>query len=350
MNAAVLWTVLLALSLPFVTRWQAASEFGWQAFYETPLAVFTIGGLLVVAVVIARVDLWLGVFVAYLAAWSPWAGQPLAFSVALWVTIGAGLVVVVSQCEARWQPWVRVGLVSLGALQAVYALPQAFGYDPLWFGMRHAPTSAIHGTLGNPLHLGVLLAVIGSMAPWWLWGLFALGIILSHSWLAGLAFTIGLSWRGWWLVRQGSKVQAGAVLGSVIGVGLGLWIFRGINEWASITERWRAWRWALSQGVTLFGQGFGSWWIVTGPSHVRLEPSNPYYQAHNDYLQLLVEGGVTALLLLGLWLRAHRRMFFGRYGGSLVALALAAGGSFPFHFPALAGPLLVVVGLGLADS
>ena len=73
-----------------------------------------------------------------------------------------------------------------------------------------------------------------------------------------------------------------------------------------------------------------------------------YYHAHNEYLQLAYEGGAVALALLAAWLWTHRRAFRGAHGPSLVALGLVAVAWFPFHVAAMAGPLLVLLGLATA--
>lgn len=119
----------------------------------------------------------------------------------------------------------------------------------------------------------------------------------------------------------------------------------------------------MFRGAPLTGKGPGFFyahfeeyrralWLDAPPAHL---PGRPAHQAHNDYLQLLAEGGLLAAfpfgLLLLLWMYRHgaallRReraplpyprgpLLMGAIGGFWV-IALNGVGNFPFHIAPLA--------------
>jgi O-antigen ligase len=73
----------------------------------------------------------------------------------------------------------------------------------------------------------------------------------------------------------------------------------GQSESAKRTEIWQA-SWKLFKAHPVAGIGFGSYWVAITQYYDVPGQKRPY-QAHNDYLDLLVSGGVIGAAL-GLWL------------------------------------------------
>ncbi|MBF0218431.1 MAG: O-antigen ligase family protein [Gammaproteobacteria bacterium] len=81
------------------------------------------------------------------------------------------------------------------------------------------------------------------------------------------------------------------------------WAFERISSlqdpFAAGTTRLNIWRDALAhwREAPFIGNGFGTFWLLF-PGLRNPETTRFFYYAHNDYLQLLLEGGIIALLLL----------------------------------------------------
>jgi tetratricopeptide (TPR) repeat protein len=138
------------------------------------------------------------------------------------------------------------------------------------------------------------------------------------------------------------------------------------TDWIIATSQWR------SSILTGSGPGgYSSGWIdgrfalASSPQAAGVPPyMPPAAWAHNEYLQLLAETGLLGLAVCLLileagrraWLRAWRRQEAGGQrrvlliSGGLLAVAVHALVSFPFHLPATSLALAVLLGALLAGS
>src|SRR5574341_732638 len=96
-----LGVVLLAWLLPALTWWQIAPATSFvDALLETPLFLFTAGGLGLVGVLLATWDRWLGIFVCLAAVAAVHQQTYLALATAHWIALGAVGVEAVRQTPA----------------------------------------------------------------------------------------------------------------------------------------------------------------------------------------------------------------------------------------------------------
>ncbi len=206
--------------------------------------------------------------------------------------------------------------------------------------------------------------------PWALWAVLGLAVML-----AGVAFSLSrggllallggvfvcLALRRAW--SPGSSGARYVFLALVLGLMLGVWFGLGSVETRLATlwqgnsfnaSRLSLWSrvWPLAGEYPLWGTGYGTFLYVepltrTSPTQVGLV----YDHAHNDYLEVLLEGGVIGLVLalaaLGLvfWLgyRAWNRHQGSRAAGlalgglfGLTTVAVHSAGDFGLHVPAIA--------------
>lgn len=342
-----LGVVALAWLLPAMSWWQLAPSRNFlDALLETPLFLYTAGGLALVGAWLTTRDRWLGVFVLYAAASAVAAQTYLALAIAHWIALGAIGLEAVRGLPAVWRARGAVALLALGVAQSVYGALQFAHYDPLWWGWDIPPYYAVHGTVGNPKFYGALLAMLTPLAPWWLLPVFAFGIVISQSFLAALAATLGV------LVRPGLawRWRALGVLGGAVTVASVLALrgpstdttYARLNIWALAFREW------LASDVTWFGFGQGAWYERVPSLQVmhRIGLPEIFLQAHNEVLQLLFERGVLAVAILVAWVVAHRaQLVRSPYRGAALALAIESLGLFPFRVASVAVTCVVILAL-----
>jgi tetratricopeptide (TPR) repeat protein len=236
---------------------------------------------------------------------------------------------------------------------------------------------ALHGGMGNPNALGLLLAVtlvpstvaalaaarIRSRACWW-W-LAALGLqgaawILAESRAAWLALPVGLSIA--WLSTRcrvgralsiGRALCVGLALASIAGAYWGGPIASGGANGAIGALAGRFWIWKHSLGVALrslpWGSGGGrfsdEFLVEQGRALQALdlvEASRKFVHAesaHSEWLQALAASGPVGLLLLAAFVAVGIDRLSPRFAagaGALAALAVGASADVPLHAPAVA--------------
>lgn len=336
------WPTAWIIGAAFLAPWM-----GWVllstpqpnvAVLQTPQWVFAVGGLLALSAWIAQTDPWLGLFTGWLTVRGVTLPHPLSFEVMYTVAFGAAMLTWLRQTPFAWLPRIRQGLVLLGAAQAVYVIVQSWGWDPIWAGWTRT-WGPIVGTLGNGNYAGWYLGMLWPLAPWWLWPLYILGIAATKSYTGMMMGMVGLSVRYLWMASP----WAWALMLSLF-VG---WVL----VWFPISLRIRALVWTIGlQDLPWWG-----WLIGLGPGAwiARLAYPMPgvveiFLQAHHEYLQLLYEGGLVALVLLAGWLWTHRGVWtVSPWNGPVVAILLGACTMFPFHLAALGLTALVIVGVAL---
>ena len=221
-------------------------------------------------------------------------------------------------------------------------------------------SASIHGiALGAAFVLVLLAALVsGSRAGLGL----TLGALLASAmmaWLGLRARKSGSAQNRWWrwiAARPGTVLSAGAVL--IAAAILALFQYGNMPGLsAALTEdplndlRWETWPILreIMASQWLLGAGFGSFdalYLVYEPAELQ----GPAYfnQAHNDWAQLVIEGGVPAIVLLcalGWWLAGRVRSFLSSDPAALsicifwsflaFALAMASLFDYPLRTPLL---------------
>lgn len=228
--------------------------------------------------------------------------------------------------------------------QLLLALLQALGQDPLFEARTAGPV--VVGFLGQHTLLGAWMAALAwfwfGKKEWWLFGLCSL---LAFS--TGSLFTIAgwgsaplalLFWRRhrarWPALALGFTLLAAAFLYSVA---------QGPDGVFSAQGRYSVWRLTLSAALLepWFGYGLDSYHREFHAYHQGLRQM-PWWQAHNEYLELFFGGGLVGLVLgvsLVVALLRRRNDRLGReepWFLALVVLLTNSIGSFPLHIAPMA--------------
>jgi O-antigen ligase len=279
-----------------------------------------------------------------------------------WTWPSAGQVFGPFICRNHFPYYINVCL-GLGAGVLLYArardhararTPSVSASDPWWERARQTWSNAISELLADPWGLWVVLALAVMLT----------GVVFSLS-RGGLLSLLGglfvcLAIQRVWLPRSSSTRYVVLVL--VLGLMLGAWFgLRSVE--ARLASLWqgstiqdaRLSLWSrlgpLVRDYPLWGTGLGTLLYVepltrTSPTQVGLL----YDHAHNDYLEVLVEGGVIGLLLAvaalawvyRLGYRALRRGQGSRSAGlalgglsGITTVAIHSIGDFGLHVPAI---------------
>lgn len=324
------------LALPVWPILSVLAGWGGVSVSVPPLLLFYTLPLFVACVWIFTVDRFAGALGAYcLLRALPF--PPLAFETTVALLAGLALYALARRIPALEGPILAQGIAAAGAWVAGYMLGEwAMRAAGLW--------TPAGGPIGNTNFVGAFLAVSAAVAPAVLLPLWVLGVAASQSVLAGAALATAL------LVRFRRTMWAWSVLLLVPGV----FLARGF-DFSSWAYRWHAWQWGLgawwsSVPSALFGQRPGAW-VRSGVLVGTSTHQEWFAQAHNEYLQLGLEGGLVALALVAGWAWTHRRAVWrDPWGPALVAIAIEAGGMFPFQVPAVALLCLLTMGLATREA
>lgn len=328
----------------------------------------------------------------------------LTVAVALWLLALAAalfLAAVIGRSRALRRV-VGGGIVAAGLFQTVYGGGRFMGgTNRIWGTEIAGDPSRFRGTFVNPDHfafyIGLVLPVVFAWAVWclrkareelsvekrflllappfFLWLVLFLGLALSGSRAGVVAAMLTVLAQGILAAgeaRHWRYLPSGLVL-AVVGVGVvaivslqqGLgrllrtssyemrWNLR-FEVYDASLRLWREFPW-VGTGLGTFREAFplrhpagltGTWW-----------------HAHNDYLELLVTGGVVAalLVLLGVWLGVRRLatvLMDGRRSedraaalaalGALTGAAIHSAVDFGLTIPANALTLVLLCGAGMA--
>lgn len=326
----------LALLLPLTTPIALSRLPHTVAVTETPLRILLLAGPFLLGLLLMGTDSWLGAFVASTALGALWGPPLLAVEVAWAVSLGALALVAARAMPGTWDRRVAWAFAALGVFEVGYAVQQWLGYDILWRGQTQGTGLVVHGTVGNPDTLAVLLVLCAVVAPWPTLPVLAGGVLLSNCQTAmvALALVIVARWPSRGLVA----------LTAFAGLVWALWFPPALS---TLEDRVLVWRLALSEPTgpsLLVGHGSGSWWaemprrqVAAGWSALGL-----YTRAHSEYVQLAYEGGLVALGCLGAWLWSWRRSLLRP---AFVAVGVVSLTLFPFHLAVTALPATVLLGL-----
>jgi hypothetical protein len=268
-------------------------------------------------------------------------------------------------------------LAGLGVFELLYVSQQLFlGYDILWGPLMGGqlvmpcgsaeyqaallknpqltcgPIQAL-GTIGTVDAASAYIAILAPLMPWWTLPAVLLVVWKSHAVSATLALAAGLGVKyrhNKWVVIPLLSIVAWMAYASAFA--------KSINPLAAhLTGRGAIWGFAASDWVRtdpLVGYGLGGWAnrIPALQIQHQFAPTKELWrEAHNEYLQWIVEAGVIGLILLAMWLWTHRAMFAHPvWGGSLAALGVNALTFFPMHVVQISLVGLILVGLATAQT
>jgi hypothetical protein len=241
------------------------------------------------------------------------------------------------------------GITTIAALiQTQLMVWQHYRYEPLWIWFDKQEWIRVHGTLGNSMYAGAFVAIAGSMAPVWALPFIFLGVLLSKSATAGLAFSLALCirWRKHWRYIVPIAISSLMVVMVERTWVTWTWVHRAAI-WVAAFWEWVAWPGALWKWTwnILMGAGPGGW-IRAWPRVGQEQHYEIFAQAHSEYVQLIFEGGLVALCLLLGWVWHHRRrMASSEWLPAAVAVAVIAVGFFPFQVSGTAVLGLMVLGM-----
>lgn len=268
--------------------------------------------------------------------------------------VGAGLLLVFSLRQWRWSREQRMDLLYLLLLgiviEALFALVQYYVLKPgNWIGYNtviNRPYGIFQkdSVLSSFLALGMVLALYlrlqsPTVGGWrrllqvviWLAGPLLLVVIQSRAGQYGAILSVLLLWPVLWRAARKAAIEAGLLLlaGLAIG-GFSFWwmsLGRGLDSYvATISFRLTYWHHALQMFLEhpLLGWGYGRFesafvntyyaipQTLSGAQIIEENLDHP----HNEILYWLVEGGLVALLGLGLmvwgWLRMLARHSWGQ--------------------------------------
>jgi len=279
--------------------------------------------------------------------------------------------------------------VNAAAL-ALFSLLQALTWHGKIYGLRASPVADAwrtggpfvgHNPLAASLNLGLGLALgiaLSGRGPRrhgaWAWaayaaGLATVGLLASQSrsglvGALGAAVILAVAFRRRGIARAGAAVAVVVALAALVFVVLGdsspYRRMASIMDEAAYADRLEIWAAALRTWAAhpVFGTGLGSFAVATAPAFGN-DHGVVFARAENEYLDLLVEGGLLGLglALAGLVsvFRSSRRALLdaptpsdralvagGLFG--LTALAIQSLGDFSPHIPGIAFPAVVLCG------
>jgi len=211
---------------------------------------------------------------------------------------------------ARLVRWVAIS----GVVVVAYGVLQVLQLDQFYRSVDRAEMrDSVLGTMGNPTHYGIHVALLLPIFLWqpgWWWKLVAgVGGSLLFATRSSSAVVAGLVVGVWWVwcERRLFIIPLLTVL-AVVG-GVLLWRF---PDWLNPHGRWEAWH-ALwqhylvgQQKLQVTGAGLGS--VMEQSLRNPLGWPFQWRHAHNEFFQVLIEQGVVGfgLVLWGVGHAIHR--------------------------------------------
>lgn len=303
-----------------------------------PAYIFGTVILSIFSYIISKHDKPLGLFCLYLCIQGLFLQSfSILFSIFIIISFAAALCILRRMPDSykKYSVW---ALISICIIQILYALTQTLYIDVLFFGLERLEYKIVHGTFGHRTFFGAFVAIVTPLfAPRFLF-IPLVGLVLADSVLAFAAAGAALLWK----YRKNSYTWP-------ISVGilaLMIYMFHW-KSWDSYFSRKYTWSIAFDHIDNnwldlLFGRGIGQWYY-TIPNRLALQGAlDLYHQAHNEYLQLFYETGLVGLVFLVWWMWKWRDGF--KYG-SMIAIAICAFGTYPFHLIQVVSVMVLVIAL-----
>jgi len=251
-----------------------------------------------------------------------------------WIIVASALYIVLVNLLSIeiYRKLAVVGLLISATIQSIVALLQLSEFS----FVTYAQKGFVHGTLTHHTFLGVFLAMIIPLASMLALPILLVGLLTSASLTGFVAAFIGL-------VSQVKNRRFQIAL-SVLALLLTCYTFWNKSH-DSLYSRLRLWIGAFRDFDTswrflLFGKGLGSW-FTAGYLDIK-DPEQVFYQAHNEYLQLLYEMGILGVFFLAWWIYANRATF---KSGAVIALAVCCFSTYVFHLVFLSVTAIIILAI-----
>lgn len=269
--------------------------------------------------------------------WQPWSMMPTRTFTSLLAILPALVMLVMAASLPRGGRALLVAVVTtMAAMSLIVGAGQMAGGEGNPFRFYVADTGFLNGFQANHNSTAdiLLIAMVGVAAtareyaeyrprtrltPAWRLGLVAascallsIGVFLTASRM-GVALLpvawLGVLWVVWPLLRFSRKGLAGLGLATLIALIAGLWLAARNNVIGKVLGRfdfageyrldiWRDTRYAIGQYFP-WGTGMGSFVpVFQGAERLEAVGQTIPNRAHNDFLELLLEGGVFGAMLL----------------------------------------------------
>lgn len=361
---------LLALAL---LGWAAAGRRGQvQTARFRTLAIIGIAGVSLVALQLIPLppDVWtrfpgrdvLAEGYSDMSERLPWLPASMAptqtLSCALYLLPPFAVVVAVDVLHACRVRWAVAAILSATVLSVLLGYVQVSSASARWYLYEDTNLGSAVGFFANRNHMGTLLLMSipftalflseaagadrrTSMAVWLAGvscGVVVLAGIAMNGSLAALLLTLPVTTASFLLFPSTRRLRTAAIIASVCALTIALALLANSPvqgklsgaETSSITGRWEIWTVSLRAAAAAFpiGTGFGSFVQVYHLFENPWKVTDTYViHAHNDYIELLLEGGVPVLLILVafiLWWARAARDAWGRIGGKAARAATVA--------------------------
>ena len=309
--------LLLALTWsPFVSRQTDPAGI----FSVTPWLLWMPVACLLIAGLVGG---WTGLAVIYVAICGLVAGTETAGWTAVYFAVG---VLALEMVRLAPRDVIRWGLLASATLE---------------IGVSLWPSGWTSGSFAHPQFQGAMIAAVLPLAPWWALPVLGMGLLWSHSYLAGIAALAGMlvaHTRHWplFLAVAATAVLVYAFLG-----------FKSLDSTRSRAFTWQAGIFDMTPRSWIFGHGPGGWAIRMWNLWCPCPPGEVFWAAHNEYLQWVYETGAAGLALLVLWMRqsvSFARQSPPMWHGAAVAVMVLCSGLQVFHLPTLAPVMILVLG------
>jgi len=274
-----------------------------------------------------------------------WSEAPLVSLKRLVKDFGCVLTALVLLTEANPAEAIRITFVRVSYLLFPLSLVLEKYFPMIGRGYTHAGEPMLIGLTTQKNTLGQVLFVFGLMLVWDLLEVrkmepgrqrqrlerIRIGMLLLGGWImircdsqtSIVCFVVGV-FVLWLTGRLAHLPQRKPVLLGCIGAGLGLLVLdktfhlsdmlvRALGRNPTLTGRTEIWRLVMEQNTDpLFGDGFYIFWdSEKGEAIIRALAQ--IQSAHNGYLEVYLDGGMIALLLLGVLLLAGGKRAIDRW-------------------------------------
>lgn len=349
--------VLLALglaTLPFVGRWSFLVN-GW-ARLTGDASVYAVGAgsdewahrfvflllFLVAGSLVWATDRWLSLLVGF-AGMQTFVMGPRVVSA--YFLMGIGALVLMRRVDAAARSRALAWIGWAGLAQSLVVVTQRWkGLDPV-------------GSFGVTGLAGGSIALTGFLAPSWTLPVAAVGVTLTGSRAALLAFLVGLGVR--YLPVMPLTIAA-VIAAFLVCIALMVWQSPTSASARATVHRLMLNDWRASTGAIVWGYGLGSWaqrvQAVQDASPDSRDlakdaagvPAYRYFvSAHSDPIQWVYETGLLGSALLVFWLARWRAMFLlPRVAPALTVAAVLSLAWFPLHDLRLGMLTAALVGAG----